>query len=244
MSVPAKAFQQWLHAAAPDVSSAEIARRAGIKRSTLAQQLVRGKVALATVVAVSRALGLDVLAVLSGFDAYRDVAADRTPPGTRELLSQVADFELLQEILLRNSNREGPESLPLPTLSRPPHKSSVRWWFDAIDAGDLRQRLARDLDMAPQNLSAQITANRLPPPVAMQAARIAGVGLAGSLVVTGLLTPEEARWPAAAREVALRQLPESELAAMAAARLDALSRTLRRIEQDNEQSKALWENLG
>ncbi|MCU1572871.1 MAG: hypothetical protein JWO93_953 [Micrococcaceae bacterium] len=244
MSVPAKAFQQWLHAAAPDVSSAEIARRAGIKRSTLAQQLVRGKVALGTVVAVSRALELDVLAALSGFDRYRDLATDRTPPSGRELLSQIADLDLLQEILWRNSTSTPLADAPLPRLSPPPHRSSVRWWVDAIDSGDLRQRLAKDLDMAPQNISTQITANRLPPAVAVQAARIAGVGLAGSLVVAGLLTPEEAQWPQDARELALRRLPDSELTALASIRLDALSRSLRRAEQDNEQTKALWENLG
>ncbi|WCI09786.1 hypothetical protein PJ267_10105 [Arthrobacter sp. OVS8] len=43
MPLPAKAFQLWLHGVAPTASTADICRISGIKRTTLAQQLVRGR---------------------------------------------------------------------------------------------------------------------------------------------------------------------------------------------------------
>ncbi len=248
MSVPAKAFQQWLHAVAPATSMTAVSRRSGIKRSTLAQQLVRGKVAVVTVVSISRAFDVDVVGALAGFDQYSDLVSGFKPPTQAELISQVSDLDLLQQIVARNAVSDAPgdapDKRPAQKLSPMPHKSSVRGWIDAIDTDDLRLRISRDLHMAPQNLSAQLSANRLPPDVAVQAARIAGVGLTGGLVVTGLLTPEEGRWHRGARETALRALPDTELVALAAARLDALAKTLRRTDQDNEQTKALWENLG
>ncbi|WP_434613402.1 hypothetical protein [Arthrobacter sp. A5] len=244
MSVPSKAFQQWLHSVAPATSTAAVSRLSGIKRSTLAQQLVRGKVALVTVVSISRAFDVDVVGALSSFDKYRDLVSGFKPPTEAELISQVSDLDLLQQIIARNAAGDIHEQGPARGLAPMPHKSSVRGWIEAIDTADLRQRISHDLRMAPQNLSAQLSANRLPPDVAIQAARIAGVGVTGGLVVTGLLTPEEVGWPRDARETALRALPDAELVILAAARLDALGKTLRRADQDHEHTKALWENLG
>ena len=70
MPIPAKAFQRWLHGIAPDVSTSDVCRAAGIKRTTLAQQLVRGKVAEATVVSISRAYHVNPVSALAGFEAY------------------------------------------------------------------------------------------------------------------------------------------------------------------------------
>jgi len=243
VTVPAKAFQQWLHRVAGDTSTAAVCRLAGIKKSTLAQQLVRGRVALATVVAVSRALGLDVVESISTFEKYRDVAAGMRPPTEAELLSQIADLDLLREIVSRSeAAATGVEAHP-PQLLPVPHRTSVRAWIDAVGPADLRQQLARDAGVAPQNLSAQITANRLTPDLAVRAARIAGVGLANGLVVTGLIRPLEASWPSGARIKVLLALPNSTLLGVAAERLDAASKTLRRTEQDNTRTQTIWENL-
>src|SRR6478752_4283526 len=70
MPIPAKAFQRWLQSIAPDASTADVCRVSGIKRTTLAQQLVRGKVAVHTVVSISRAYHANPVAALAGFDAY------------------------------------------------------------------------------------------------------------------------------------------------------------------------------
>ncbi len=244
MSVPAKAFTQWLHSVAPDASTASVSRLSGIKRSTLAQQLVRGKVAVFTVVSISRAFDVDVVAALSVFDKYHDLASGRLPPTEAELVSQISDVDLLREIVARNAGEDSLEPASGHKLAPMPHKTSVRSWIDAIDVPGLRHTISRDLQMAPQNLSAQLSANRLPPDVAVQVARIAGVGLTGGLVVTGILTPEEGGWPGNAREKALHTLGDTDLVTLAAARLDVLGKALRRTDQDNEQTNALWENLG
>ncbi len=68
MPLPAKAFQRWLHGIAPDTSTADVCRLSGVKRTTLAQQLVRGKVAEATVVSISRAFNANPVTSLAYFE--------------------------------------------------------------------------------------------------------------------------------------------------------------------------------
>ena len=244
MTVPAKLFQQWLTAVAGATSHAAVCRAAGIKRSTLAQQLVRGRVSLGTVAAVSRSLELPVVQSLATFPAFADLSQGIKAPGHAELLSQISDVDLLTEILNRNLASEQGRSPDPVTLTSAPHRSSVRSWIDAIDATDLRQKLAREAAIAPQNLSAQISANRLNPELAIEGARIAQVGLTNGLVATGFLTPLEAGWDPEARAAALRVTPNSVLASLAAHRLEAVSRILRRAEEDSQAAQSVWENLG
>ncbi len=244
MTVSAMAFRQWLGDVAPDASHAAVCRAAGIKRSTLAQQLARGRVSVATVVAVSRSRQLSVVESLSAFADYRDLAEGEAPPTDAELLSQISDMDLLREVLARSAAAErGAETAEI-SLSPLPHRASVRTWLDAIGPDDLRQQLARSARIAPQNLSAQISANRLTPALALRCARIAGVGLANGLVATGLITPAEAGWLPGSRAETLRKTTNSALAALVAERMDALSRTLHRREQDAAAAQLVWENLG
>jgi hypothetical protein len=98
--------------------------------------------------------------------------------------------------------------------------------------------------IAPQNFSAQLSANRLSPELAVSTAREAGVGLRNGLVVTGLVTPREAGWPPEAFEQAVLRLPDADLALMAADRLAALGRALRREERDVHATRRVWEHLG
>ena len=98
--------------------------------------------------------------------------------------------------------------------------------------------------MAPQNYSAQLTANRLSPELAVATARAAGVGFTGGLVATGLITEAEAGWAAGAKQAALDALTDGELSALAGERLQALGKTLRRHEQEQAQTQKIWENLG
>lgn len=244
MSVSAKYFQHWLTVVAGSTSQAAVCRAAGIKRSTLAQQLVRGRVSLATVAAVSRSLGLHVVTSLTEFPQFKDLASGVKAPTQAEALSQIADYDLLQEILSRHAAAES-LTTPLPvTLSPPHHTSSVRTWLDAVDTADLRQKLARQADIAPQNLSAQITANRLTAELAIESARIAGVGLTNGLVATGFLSPEEAGWEPHSRERALLEAPNSVLLLSASHRLEMLGRAMRRSEDDTAAVRSIWENLG
>ena len=107
MPLPAKAFQVWLHGVAPSASTADICRISGIKRTTLAQQLVRGKVAETTLVSISRAFNLSPLAELASFDHYADLATGPQPPTSAELVSQVATMDLLRAVIARSSRSNG-----------------------------------------------------------------------------------------------------------------------------------------
>ncbi|MGO4385798.1 hypothetical protein [Specibacter sp. RAF43] len=244
MTVPAKAFQHWLAQVAGGRSTAEVCRVAGIKRSTLAQQLVRGRVSVATVAAVSRSLELPVVNSLSAFAKYQDLATGMKPPTDAELLSQIFYTDLLREILRRSASCDSGTSSAAIKLSALPHRGSVRTWLDAVGPADLRARVARIAGIAPQNLSAQISADRLAPDLAILSARIAGVGLANGLVASGFLRPAEAGWAPDAREKILRETSNSALVSLAAARLDSVSRTLKRAEQDAAAAQTVWENLG
>jgi hypothetical protein len=115
---------------------------------------------------------------------------------------------------------------------------------DAIDDGELRHRVSAATGVAPQNYSAQLTANRMSPELAIATARAAGVGLTGGLVATGLMTEPEAGWPPGAKQSALDALSDGELTALAGERLQALGKALRRQEQEQAQTNKIWENLG
>ncbi len=251
MPLPAKAFQLWLHGVAPTASTADICRISGIKRTTLAQQLVRGKVAETTLVSISRALRLSPLAALASFDNYAELAGTPQPPTPAELVSQVATMDLLRAVIARSgtgaapgSGAAGESAAPRPALGPAPHSTSVRNWVDAIDDGELRHRVSAATGVAPQNYSAQLTANRLSPELAVATARAAGVGFTGGLVATGLITEEEAGWAPGAKQSALDALSDGDLTALAGERLQTLGKTLRRQEQEHAQTEKIWENLG
>ncbi|APX01331.1 hypothetical protein [Arthrobacter sp. QXT-31] len=245
MPLPAKAFQRWLHEVAPDTSIADVARASGVKRTTLAQQLVRGKVAETTVVGISRAFHINPVAALGSFDTYRDLGKPPVPPTPQELVSQIATADLLHAIIAR-SEQDGDSATAAgpPALSPPPHATSVKNWVDAIDDGELRHRVSAATGVAPQNYSAQLTANRLAPELAVATSRAAGVGPASGLVATGLVTEAEAGWPPGARQAALDRLTDGELTALAGDRLQALGKSLRRQEHDQRQTEQIWKNLG
>lgn len=260
MPVSALTFRDWLQELAPGRSAADVCRQSGVKRSTLAQQMVRGKVAEATVVAIARAYGENPVLGLARFTPYTDLAASTMVPTDGELLSQVSTPRLLEELLTRSGGHPigghpvggHPMAAPDPTAAPDSTagvdcttcESGVRHWVDAIDDGDLRQRVSEAAGIAPQNLSAQLRANRLSPELAVSTAREAGVGLCNGLVVTGLVTATEAGWPHASCELAVKRLPTAELAFMASERLGELGRNLRRQTIDERAALRVWEHLG
>jgi len=244
MPLPAKAFQLWLNGVAPTTSTADICRISGVKRTTLAQQLVRGKVAETTVVSVSRALGLNPAESLAFFDNYAELARLGQPPTAAELVSQVSTTDLLRAVIDRSDADRGFRGGEAFTLAPAPHATSVRNWVDAVDDGELRHRVSTTTRVAPQNFSAQLTANRLSPELAVATSRAAGVGFAGGLVATGLITEAEAGWLPGARRAALEALSNGELAALAGDRLQSLGKSLRRQEQEQARAESIWESLG
>ena len=245
MPVPAKAFQRWLQGIAPDASTADVCRVSGIKRTTLAQQLVRGKVAEGTVVSISRAYNVSPVAALATFEAYRELAGPPRLPTHSELVSQISTPDLMRAVLARPAMASAENHvMDPPPLSAAPHATSVKNWVDAIDDGELRHRVSAATGIAPQNYSAQLTANRLSPELAVATSLAAGVGPTGGLVAAGLITEAEAGWPPGARQAALDSLSDGDLTALAGDRLQALGRVLRRHEQDQAKTEMIWENLG
>ncbi|MBT2552274.1 hypothetical protein [Arthrobacter sp. ISL-5] len=249
MPLPAKAFQRWLHGIAPDTSTADVCRLSGVKRTTLAQQLVRGKVAEATVVSISRAFGANPVRSLAYFEIYHGLADQSILPTPQELVSQISTVDLLRAVIARSGTGTAPHTSEAPqagllALGPAAHATSVKNWVDAIDDGELRHRVSAAAGIAPQNYSAQLTANRMAPEVAIATSRAAGVGLTGGLVATGLVTEAEAGWEPGARQAALDMMPDGELAVLAGDRLQAMGKTLRRQEQDQEQTDMILENLG
>ena len=241
MAVPAKSFQCWRTAVAPGESNADLCRRTGIKRSTLGQQIVRGKVSEITVVSVARAYGKNPVEALSEFEEYADLLSGPWRPSAAEVISQVSYVCILQVVLARSI---GGEASPFPDLAKYPHRNAIRSWFEAVDPGDLRQRLSAKTGVAPQNISAQLSAGRLAPELAVEAARLAGASLPGGLVATGLISPDEAGWPRGGQEDALNALTDSELLFLARDRLDSVGKQIRKLEHDQENERTLLENLG
>ncbi len=244
MAVTAKAFQLWRSRIAPEDTVTDLCRVAGIKRSTLAQQLVRGKVSVPTIVAIARGYGLPPVEALAEFEGYGDLQVGIRMPTDAELVSQVSHIDILRLLVARSEDRECTGTDLQLNLAPFPHRNSVRAWIEAIDPGDIRQQLAASTGVARQNLSAQLTAGRLAPEIAVEAARIAGVSLTSGLVVTGLLTPDEGGWPADGRARALCALGDLELVFLARDRLDVLGKQIRRAELDDGKDRAMWENLG
>lgn len=243
MAVPAKSFQSWRAAIAPGESNADLCRRTGIKRSTLGQQIVRGKVAEITVVRVARAYGRNPVEALSDFDEYSDLLSGPWRPTTAELVSQVSYVCILKMILAR-AGAGGTGSESDGDIAEFGHRNAIRSWFEAVDPGDLRQQLSTKTGVAPQNISAQLSAGRLAPELAVEAARLAGASLPGGLVAIGLITPGEAGWPQGGQESALASLSDSELVLLARDRLDALGKAIKKFEHDDENELTLLEQLG
>ncbi|MBG6179046.1 hypothetical protein [Arthrobacter sp. CAN_A1] len=244
MAVTAKSFQLWRSRIAPEDTVSDVCRKAGIKRSTLGQQLVRGKVATGTIVSIARAYHLNPAQELGNFDGYRDLPDGIRQPTDAELISQVSHIDILRLVVARSQDEEAVGRDLQLELAPFPHRNSVRAWIDAVDRGDLRQGLAARTGIAPQNLSAQLTAGRLTPELALEAARFAGVSLASGLVVTGLLTPGEGGWPGNGRHRALSVLQDVDLVLLARDRLDVLGKSLKKLELAHSRDQDLWENLG
>jgi hypothetical protein len=230
MSVDAGPFKAWLADLTSGDSVSAACRQADLRRATLTQQLIRGRVPESTVVALARAYGQEPLIALSGFPEYRDLTVSPTSPSDAEVLSQIAYRDVLKE-LLRRSDLETPPAFREEDLEPAPFPGSVRAWIEAIDPGRLRQRLADDLRMAPSNLSTQITSGTLPPLSALHAARLAGTSLGSALIVTGLITPLEGGWGVDARAVVLTHCADETLIAASINALEGLQKAMARYRK-------------
>lgn len=240
MPIPAKEFQRWADTRLSGRSWGDISKASGVKRTTLRQQIVRGRVSEATIVTIARSHKLSVVESLSVFETYSDLASGIGVVSGDELLSQIIYSDALKGILQRAGDAPPISESDLKSF---PYKDSVRAWVDAIDTGNLRQRVCSTWDIAPSNFSAQLRA-KLSAELAVSIARHAKVPPVNGLVVIGLISADEGGWPAEGRINALRSLADRDLISLAVQKLNVLNRTGGRKGEDEDRAEAFWENLG
>lgn len=243
MYVGAREFTDWLRQVGLPLGGAELGRMLGINRTTIQNQRLRGRVTIPTVIAAARAAHLNPLDVLGLFAGYEVVSTNRRPVTEAELLSQVTYTDVAVELLKRISADFAHRLADVP-MSPIPNPDSVRTWIDAIDTGELRRNITEQSGVTTSNFSAQLTENRLSPHLAILAATLSGVSPASGLVVSGLVTPNEAGWPLYGRENALTEMGDIELIDLLAARLAALKRVTKKKIDAAESNTHYLETLG
>ena len=243
MPLPGAELLAWLESNGYPTSVSELSRAISLPRGTLRNQIARNSVAETTVVALARAYGGNVLRALGSFEAYAGLADESRGPLPAEVLSQIHYSDVLAELLAR-SGRASAWDLRGRELVGIPHEESVRSWLDAVDSGELRRRVSEETGVATNNISTQLTHNRLSPDLAYAASRLAGVSLASGFVVTGLISPAEGLWPARAREESLLEASDEDLLSEAQDRLSMLQRLVRRRRAAADLETKLSEFLG
>ncbi|WP_343320565.1 hypothetical protein AAFM46_16875 (plasmid) [Arthrobacter sp. TMP15] len=243
MSIPFRDFSAWLQEAGMPHGTAELAALLGMKRTTLQNQKIRGRMTVYTVISAARAAGLNPLDVLGQFPGYTDLIDNRLPVTSAELLSQLTHTDVLVHLLSR-VRADFSHMMAHVELSKIPNEESVRTWIDAIDPGDLRRKVTERSGIAPSNFSAQLTDNRLTPELAILISRLSGVSSANGLVVSGVVTPEEAGWPLYGRDNALSEISDIDLIDLASDRLTALRRLTKKKVDVVEENKNYLEALG
>lgn len=227
MAIGATAVKEWFALRCPDDSVSRIATRAGIGRVTLHQQIVRGNVSEASVIAIARSQQLSPIEELASFALYAELVP--APPAPQEILSFIDWPKLLVAIGLIYEGREIAES----DLGDPLYPDSSRVWVESIDKGLLRKTVEEDLGLASSNVATALRST-LKLPLALAFARHAGVPMASAFVVSGLLTPLEAGWGAEERKAALLSRDMVQLLELVGMRAGMAERHLRRIRKFEE----------
>lgn len=243
MSVSVRAFNDWLDSVGLPTGASDLSKHLGIKRTTLQNQRIRGRVSVPTVIAAARVANINPLDALGTFEPYAELGGIRQPVTAAELISQVSYIDALVHLMSR-VRADFARTLGGVAMGPIPGEDAVRNWIDAIDTGDLRRRIAEQPGITASNLSAQITDNRLTPELAIAASRIAGVSTASGLVVSGLVTPAEAGWPLYGRENALAELGDVELIDLVSSRLATLRRHTKKKVDADEAAQNYLETLG
>lgn len=244
MSLPAAAFKRWAAGAGLPAGTATLSRAIGVGRTTLQAQLLRGRIEESVVIAAARSTGQDPIAALSTFDEYEDLQRGTLPPLPAEVLSQITLTDALVELIDRQNPQYGAALRPIHRWQDPPQPDSVRAWIASVDAGHIRRALSERLGIAPPNLSAQITANKLKPRHLVEAARIANTSLLSGLAAGGVITLREAGWPEGARSHAITHLRDVDLNELVQARIASAQRGARRAASDTDAAHRIQETLG
>lgn len=227
MPLDSAPVRRWLDSVAPGAAISQLATQSGISRITLHQQLRRGHVPEASVIAIARSLGMPPLEVLASFEEYVDLvpaepAAVEAPAfiDWPELLVAVGHLyrgiDVLEEDLGDHIFVDG-----------------SRVWVDAIDPGSLRKLVCESEGLTSSNLAASLR-GVLKAPLAVTFARLAGTPISSAFVVSGSLTPAEAGWGPGARGRALGERPLPELLEVVETRVAAAQKFEKRVHAFKE----------
>ncbi|WCI09787.1 hypothetical protein PJ267_10110 [Arthrobacter sp. OVS8] len=184
---------------------------------------------------------------LASFDSFAGLAEQPQPPTPAELVSQIATMDLLRAVISRSSpayggfGDHGSSLTPRSAPPRTPPQSATGWTRSTTANCGTGYRPPPE---SPPELFGAV--DRQP--------ALTGVGgrdlpggwrrLHGRAGRYRPLNRGRGRLDPAAKQAALDALSDGELTALAGERLQSLGRTLRRQEQEHEQTKKIWENLG
>ena len=243
MYVAAQEFNAWLQESGLPPGGAELSKLLGMKRTTIQNQRLRGRMSVQTVIAAARAARLNPLNVLGTFEGYEALAQELRPVTVAELLSQITYADASVHMLSRMHPQFAQRLGDVP-MSQIPSADSVRSWIEAIDPGDLRRAVTEQSGVMASNFSAQLTENRLAPHLALLVSELCDVSAASGLVVSGLITPAEAGWPLNGRETALSEMGDLELIDLMATRLNTLKRATKKKIDATDANTHYLETLG
>jgi len=232
-------FTRWLERIGAPTKSTDLASLTAASPAKIRAQRIRSRVSYATVVSVSRALTRRPVDDLASFQGLESLKND-PHPDAREVLSQLQTEDVLVEILKRR-RAELSHTLGGYALQSFPFAESTRYWLNAIDsAGSLRRHVAEATGTDVTNLSRAIRNNGLSVEQCIAAAVHCSASARTGLLVSGILTPQEAGWSRYERENALLACSDRELLDLAEER----HKTLRRAVNEAEDEKQFWNTLG
>lgn len=244
MSVSSTAFKRWLSAHDLPGGALPLANLVGVGRMTVHRQLVGGRVREGLVIAAARTAGLDPVAELSTFDEYDELQRGMRPPLPVEVVSQITLTDAMVEMMRRQNRTYGDLLAGVYAWQDPPQPDGLRCWIDAVDPGHLRRELADRLGMMQPQVSREITNNSMKPRHLVEAARLAHTSLTSGLAAAGVITLQEAGWPAAARSHEIKRLSDLALNELLQARLASAHRVARRRADDGQQARHIEDTLG
>lgn len=244
MPVATHDFHDWLTTVGLPTGTSELSKLLGVKRSTIQNQRVRGRIPETSIILASRMANVDPVEALGSFGQFAGLLAGKCPVTNAELLSQVTYMDALVELMSRSRTQFAHFFGTEYHLSGVPNDDSVRYWVDAVDPGDLRRQVTALSGIAASNFSAQLTDNRLSVDLAILISQICGVSTTSGLVASGLITPEEAGWPMYGRENALSELDDVVLIDLVTSRLAGLRRTTKKKADDTAANNHYLETLG
>lgn len=198
-------FRHWLSTVAPNIGLTTLSKAAGYSRMLIRQQLSEDRVQEATVIKICRALDLDPLEQLRSFSGHDSLEPSR--PDSREIGAFIRWEYLFRACAISDLDGEAPTESSLGPLFGP---ETIRQWVTDIDPDHgLRKHLQVHGPISSPGLSKNLN-GPLRYDLAVLAVHYAALPPVSALVVSQLLTPEEAGWEADERVRWLQGLPTVE----------------------------------